>query len=174
MNHQTNHQVNTIRNLRILNSIETKEILEQLDEQYGYTISKIGLEYIFLMNKDNRVYIVSRDIERLPFNDLRIDSTGMYFGELYNHSLRLSIEGSQMIGPHSDKHVVEFDKDQMLEWITGKDILFEGEDLGKHFIIIKHVNSETCKADFLGSGKYKDGKILNMVSKSRRLVVVNN
>jgi hypothetical protein len=48
------------------------------------------------------------------------------------------------------------------------------EDTGKEFLIIKYNNTDTKKIDYLGAGKYKDGKIMNYVSKSRRLVVVNN
>ena len=46
----------------------------------------------------------------------------------------------------------------------------KGEDLdkefnGKGFLIIKHNN------DYLGTGKYRDGRILNFVPKTRRLNV---
>ncbi|MGV8141474.1 MAG: methyltransferase RsmF C-terminal domain-like protein [Candidatus Woesearchaeota archaeon] len=166
------HQVNTINNLRILNSKETKHLAERLLEQYGYDYDKKANGYVFLMNKDNRIYIISRNIADVPYDDMKIDSIGMYFGELYKDSLRLSIEGSQIIGPYADKNVIEIDKEQMLDWIRGMDVIYE--DTGKDFIIIKHVNEESGKTDFLGAGKYKDGKIMNYVSKSRKLVVVNN
>jgi NOL1/NOP2/fmu family ribosome biogenesis protein len=166
------HQQNTISNLRILNSRETKHILEKLYEQYGYTYDKTAQEYVFLMNKDNRIYIISRNVEILPYHEMKIDSIGMYLGEMYKESIRLSIEGSQMIGPESTKNVIELDKDQMIEWIKGSDI--EHEDTGKEFVITKYTDRNTNKTDYLGAGKYKDGKIMNYVSKSRRLVVVNN
>jgi NOL1/NOP2/fmu family ribosome biogenesis protein len=157
--------------MKILNSRETKNILEKLEEQYGYNATRTELEYIMLMNKDNRIYLVSRNIERLPYDKLKIDSIGMYFGELYKESLRLSIEGSQMIGPESTKNVVELNHEQMIEWIKGVDLEFE--DTGRHFVITKYTNTDG-RQDFLGCGKYKDGKLMNFVSKSRRLIVVNN
>ena len=166
------HQQNTISNLRILNSRDTKHILERLNEQYGFNYDRTSQEYVFLMNKDNRIYIVSRNVEILPYDEMKIDSIGMYLGELYKESVRLSIEGSQMIGPSSTKNVIELNKDEMLEWIKGADI--EHEDTGKEFLIIKYNNTDTGKTDYLGAGKYKDEKIMNYVSKSRRLVVVNN
>ena len=172
MHQQHTHQLNNIGNLKILNSRETKHILERLSEQYGYDYDKTTQEYVFLMNKDNRIYIISRKVELLPYDEMKIDSIGMYLGELYKESVRLSIEGCQMIGPTSTKKIIELDKDQMIDWIKGGDI--EHEDTGKEFIIIKHVDSDTGKTDYLGCGKYKDGKIINYVSKSRRLVVVNN
>lgn len=166
------HQQNTIGNLRILNSKETKHIVERLSEQYGYDYDRASQEYVFLMNKDNRIYIVSRNVEILPYNEMKMDSVGMYFGELYKESLRMSIEGSQMIGPTSTKNVVNIDTDQMIEWIKGNDI--EHEDTGKEFVIIRHTDKDTEKIDYFGAGRYKDGKIMNFVSKSRRLIVVNN
>jgi NOL1/NOP2/fmu family ribosome biogenesis protein len=166
------HQLNTIGNLKILNSKETKHILQKLSEQYGYNYDKTEQEYVFLMNKDNRIYIISRGIELLPYDEMRIDSIGMYFGELYKESLRLSIEGSQFIGPKSTKNIVDIDKNQMVGWIKGNDI--EHEDTGKDFIILRHTDSKSGKSDYFGAGKYKDGKIMNYVSKSRRLIVVNN
>jgi len=166
------NQQNTISNLRILNSRETKHILERLYEQYGYNHDRTTQEYVFLMNKDNRIHIISRSVEILPYNEMKIDSVGMYLGELYKESLRLSIEGSQMIGPKATKNIIELNKEEMIEWIKGADI--EHDDVGKEFIIIKYNNTDTGKTDYLGAGKYKDGKIMNYVSKSRRLVVVNN
>jgi NOL1/NOP2/fmu family ribosome biogenesis protein len=167
-----NHQTNTIGNLKILNSRETKHILEKLSEQYGYEYDRAEQEYVFLMNKDNRIYLISRNIELIPYQEMRIDSIGMYFGEMYKESLRLSIEGSQMIGLRATKNIIEIDETQMLDWVKGADL--EYEDMGKDFLIIKYKNKETGKDDFLGAGRYKEGKIMNYVSKSRKLVVVNN
>jgi len=172
MYQQHNHQQNTIGSLKILNSKETKNIIEKLLEQYGYNYDKTSQEFVFLMNKDNRIYLVSRNIEILPYDEMKIDSMGIYFGELYRESLRMSIEGSQMIGPKSTKNVIEIHTNQMMEWIIGHDI--EHEDCGKDFLIISHIDKDTGKKDYFGAGKYKDGKILNFVSKSRRLVVVNS
>lgn len=166
------HQLNTIGNLKILNSRETKHILEKLSEQYGYAYDRTEQEYVFLMNKDDRIYIVSRAIELIPYPEFRIDSIGMYFGEMYKESLRLSIEGSQFIGPKSSRNIVDIDKYQMIEWIKGSDI--EHEDTGRDFVMIRYTDPENGKSDFFGAGKYKDGKIMNYVSKSRKLVVVNN
>jgi len=167
------HQQNTIGNLKILNSREVKHILERLEEQYGRDYSKEFSGYAFLMNKDNRIYIVSRNVEILPYHEMRIDTLGIYFGELYKESVRLTIEGSQIIGPGAKTNVAILEYDQMIDWIKGVDIPFE-ENPGKDFLIIKHTDKDTGTEDYLGAGKFKDGKILNFVSKSRRLVVVNN
>ena len=85
----------------------------------------------------------------------------MYFCELDNHGIRLSIEGSQIVGPEANNNIAEIDEQQTKQWLKGEDLEFKGNFSG--FVIIKHNN------DFLGSGKYKDGKILNYVSKARRI-----
>jgi NOL1/NOP2/fmu family ribosome biogenesis protein len=160
-----------MQNLKILNSRETKRILEKLEDQYGFDSKKAELGFIFLMNKDNRLYILSKDVSRIELDSLKIDSLGLYFGELYKESIRLSIEGAQIVGKIAIRNIIEINHEQMLEWIKGHDI--EYTDCGKDFVIVKCKNGVTGKEDILGCGKYKDGKLMNYVSKSRRLVVVN-
>jgi len=167
------HNQNTIGSLKILNSREVKHILERLEEQYSGDYSEEFSDYAFLMNKDNRIYIVSRSVEILPYHEMRLDTLGVYFGELYKESIRLTIEGSQMIGPKAVTNVATLGYDQMIDWIKGVDIPFE-DSPGKEFLIIKYVDKDTGSTDYIGAGKFKDGKIMNYVSKSRRLVVVNN
>ena len=161
-----------MQNLRILNSRETKHLLEKLEEQYGFSIEKKDLDFIFLMNKDNRIYIISKDVGSIDLDILRIDSLGIYFGELYKDNVRLSIEGSQIVGNSCTKNCVYLNKEQLIEWVKGNDITFD--DCGRFFVIAKYHNDTTSKDDILGCGKYKDGKLQNYVSKSRRLIVVNN
>lgn len=160
-----------MQNMHILNSRETKHILEKLESQYGWDVNKGDLDFIFLMNKDNRLYVVSRNLGDINTELLKIDSIGIYFGELYKETIRLSIEGAQIIGSATTKNIVEIDHDSMIEWVKGGDIMFE--DCGRDFVIVKHIDEKTGKGDILGCGKYKGGKLINYVSKSRRLVVVN-
>jgi len=88
----------------------------------------------------------------------------MYFCELRGNEIRLSIEGSQIVGPKATKNIVEIDNDQVKQWLKGEDLEIK-ENNYSGFLIIKHNNY------FLGTGKFKDNKILNYVSKSRRVNV---
>jgi NOL1/NOP2/fmu family ribosome biogenesis protein len=160
-----------MQNLNILNSRETKHILEKLHEQYGFDIAKNDLDFIFLMNKENRLYVVTKDMAMINTDLLKIDALGNYFGEVYKESIRLSIEGAQLIGPHATKNKILIDEKQMLVWVKGDDIDFE--NTGKDFVIVAYKNPITSNEDILGCGKYKDGKLMNYISKSRKLVVVN-
>jgi|SRR3989338_2918235 len=146
--------------LKILNSKEIKEICRLIENQWG---AKIKLGCGFLRNNKNRVFIVSRDMAKIGLSRLRLNSIGMYFCENDGKGIRLSIEGSQLIGPKAAKNVVELNDDETKRW-------FKGEDLGKEckdyngFVILKH------NKDFLGTGKYSNGRILNYVGKSRRIL----
>ncbi len=145
--------------LKFLNSKETKEILKSVEEQWG---AKLKLDYAILKNNKSRVFIVNRDVEKIELEKLRINSIGMYFCDLEN-GIRLSIEGSQIIGPKATKNVVEINEEQVKQWLKGEDLEIEGKNNYSGFVIIKNKN------DFLGTGKFKENKILNYVSKSRRV-----
>jgi len=143
---------------KFLSSKELKQIRQLLDQQWGITEKP---DYQFFMTEKGRIYIVSRDIAKLDLSLYRINSVGMYFGELKKELLRLSIEGSQLIGPKAKKNVLELNKDEMKAWLRGEDLDKEVEYRG--FVIIKH------GTDYIGSGKAVEGKILNFVPKARRL-----
>lgn len=148
--------------LKILNSKEIKEIYKLIEKQWG---ARIKLDYGFLKNSKNRVFIISKDISRIDISRLRLNSIGMYFCEDDKAGIRLSIEGSQIIGPKAAKNVVELDENETRKWFRGEDLEKECRDC-KGFIILKN------KSDFLGSGKYSNGRILNYVGKARRVSII--
>ena len=148
--------------LKILNSKEIKEIYGLIEKQWG---TKIKLDCGFLKNIKNRIFIISRDIAKIDTSKLRINSAGMYFCEMGFKGIRLSIEGSQIVGPKAAKNVADLDDEETKKWLNGEDI--EKECHGCNgFVIIKN------NRDFIGTGKYSNGRILNYVSKSRRINAV--
>ena len=147
--------------LKILNNKEIKEVLKLIESQWG---AKLKLDYAFLKNLKNRIFVVNKDISKIDFSQLRVNSIGMYFCEIDKLGIRLSIEGSQIVGPKATKNIVEINEEQTKQWFNGQDLEIKGNYSG--FLIIKHNN------DFLGTGKYKSGRILNYVGKSRRVNLV--
>ena len=113
------------------------------------------------MNSKNRIFILSRDISKLDTGELRINSLGMYFGELNKGVVRLSIEGSQIIGKQAMKNVLELDEGQATKWMWGEDFELDTDLSG--FVIIKN------NSDFLGCGKVSGRKLYNYVPKERRV-----
>lgn len=144
---------------KILNSRDVKKILNWLKEHYG--IRDLKIDSAFLKSTKYKIYLISRKISELETKDLRINIIGMYFAKDEKEEIRLTIEGSQIIGPKATKNVVELNEQQLSNWLNGQDIEFDAAVEG--FIIIKHKN------DFYGVGRYKEGKILNYVPKERRI-----
>jgi NOL1/NOP2/fmu family ribosome biogenesis protein len=146
--------------LKFLNSKEIKEILKLIEKQWG---AKLNLGCTFLKNNKNRIFIVNKDVQKINLEKLRLNSIGLYFCDLENQ-IRLSIEGSQIIGPKATKNVVDIDEQHVKQWLKGEDLEIKGNYNG--FVIIKNKN------DFLGTGKFKENNILNYVGKSRRADII--
>ena len=144
--------------LKILNSRETKEIYSLIERQWG---ARLKLDYAFLQNTKNRIFIVNKDISKIDLSKLRINSIGMYFCEIDKLGIRLSIEGSQIVGPKATKNIAEINEEQAKKWLKGEDLEVKGDYSG--FVILKYY------AYFLGCGKFKEGKVLNYVGKERRI-----
>ncbi|MBT4824831.1 hypothetical protein HN695_05010 [Candidatus Woesearchaeota archaeon] len=147
---------------KFLNKKQIKEIISTLDKQWG--LKEKDFDYVFLINDKNKIFVISQDITEVNFDALRIDSMGSYFAEQKNNELRLSIEGSQIIGKIATKNVIEISDGLTKLWVRGYDIeVNEYKDKENAFVIVKN------KEDFYGCGRLKEGKILNHVPKSRRI-----
>lgn len=149
-----------MQNLRVLERKNKKKFLELLKKQFGFDKK---LDYVFLINNKNKIFIINKELVNIDINKIRINSIGMYIAEFRNDEVRLSIEGSQFIGPYTKKNVLELNDKEARQWIKGNDL--EKETKLKGFVIIKNNN------DYCGCGKVKEKGILNFVPKTRRLNV---
>jgi len=145
----------TIGRYNVLNSKQVKEIKKALKKQWG--IENLELP---ILKKETNLFLLTRDVDGFPIDELRINSAGLYLGEFRHKEMRLSIEGSQLLGSQATRNVVEINDEEAHKWIRGGTLEREGE---KAFVIVKHNN------DFLGCGRRKEGTVLNFVPKSRRL-----
>ncbi|MBI4438552.1 hypothetical protein HY640_01310 [Candidatus Woesearchaeota archaeon] len=150
----------TMFSLRILNSKQVREIMGLVESQWG---ASVWLDYAFLMNSKDRVFVVDRSVGSIDFSGLRINSAGLYFGELSRGRLRLTIEGSQIVGPHATRNVIDVDDAGMMSWLRGNDLSVDCTGCSG-FVIVRHGR------DFLGCGLYRDGTIKNYVPKTRRVM----
>lgn len=141
-----------------LNSKEKKNLLKDIESSWGAVLDS---DYVYIRSKDN-IYITTSDISKIPFENLRVNSIGVYFAEYTLNKLRLSIEGSQIVGPKAKKNVIELTKEEITLWLNGHDIeTKESERAG--FVLISYQNN------FFASGKIKNNKILNYLPKTRRI-----
>ena len=144
-------------NLKILSKKEVKPILKNLKDRFNF---KKGLDYTILKNNQNKLFLINSQLKDIALDNLKINSIGMYFGD-FSDGIRLSIEGSQMIGNDCTKNILELDDKNSKYWLTGLDLDIEYENKG--FVLIKYAD------EFLGCGKAVTDKILNYVPKNRRL-----
>ncbi len=146
-----------MQNLKILNSKEKKNVLKMIKEQFGAEFQK---DYIFFMNPKSRLFILNNEFSKIDIDELRINSLGLYFGEIYNGEIRLSIEGSQLIGNIAKKNILDLNAEEAEKWMKGED--FEIDSVLNGFVLIKN------NSDFLGCGRIVNKKLYNYVPKERR------
>ena len=146
--------------LKILNKKAVKQILALIKKQWN---ADIKLEHAVLQNKDNKIYLMNKEFANIDLEKLRINNLGLYFGQISNSELRLSIEGSQLIGSKAKKNILEITQKQSRDWLKGEDL--ETKEKLKGFVLIKHEN------DFFGTGKIKENKVFNFIPKGRRLKI---
>jgi NOL1/NOP2/fmu family ribosome biogenesis protein len=144
--------------LSALNSKEKKHLFNLIKEQFG---SEINFDIVFV-NTQNKIFVLS-DFKGISLEGLRVNSLGLYLGELRNNEFRLSIEGAQLIGMTATKNILVLSDGQAKRWMAGED--FEVDSSLKGFVLVKH------EKEFLGCGKIINGKLLNYVPKERRVNV---
>jgi len=149
--------------IKFLNSRDAKVIVKKLNEQFD---ADFKFEDFVAKSTKDKFYIISRDLEKIDFKKYNIEQYGMYFchENFKNKEIRLSIEGAQIIGPKAKKNVVDIDKGITKLWIAGQDIPYPGKEEG--IVIVRSGD------DYIGCGKVKEGKILNLVPKSRRIQAI--
>lgn len=150
-------------NVDFLNSKKTKELYNLIKTQYGALLPK---KYVFAINNKGKIYAINNNILEVDKNKYHIDRLGLYLGRFSHEGIRCSIEGSQLIGQFASKGILNLEPDQRLDWVTGKDVDLEKSHEDR-LVLVKY------KEDFIGGGKVRSNKLLNAVSKSRRLRVVN-
>lgn len=150
--------------LKFLNSKEKKDILDSIKNQFN--MNRMMIDHIFIKNNHDKLYIINNSLKDFDFSNLRVNSLGMYFGKIEKNGIRLSIEGSQLVGGLAKQNVLELNNVQLKEWVKGNEIQIESDVKG--FVIIKNNN------DYFGSGLLKNGILLNYFPKTRRMKNVND
>lgn len=140
-----------------LNSKQKKLWFKQLEDEYGYSGPT---DMVVWTPGNDKFYVVTRSIDEIPFQDMRIKHAGLYVANNQSGELRLTMDGAMLFGPHCVKQhaITDSQKDQ---WMKGENIAYDGEEEG--FLII------TFDDKILGCGRVRDTEILNYVPKSRRI-----
>ena len=78
--------------MHFLNSKETKKFIEMLENQFK---TKLKLNH-YIYSKENKFYIITKDISKIDLNELNIKSIGLFLGKKEKDSFIPSQEASQM------------------------------------------------------------------------------
>lgn len=149
--------------MKFLKSKQAREIIKLVEKQWGAKLDWLA-KYYFLKNNKGKIFIVNKEINKIKLENLRVDKLGLYVAEV-KKEIRLSIEGSQLIGPLAKKNTVELSEKEMICWMKGENIkLNKSQTSLAGYVILK------CRQDYLGTGKYKEKVILNHVPKARRII----
>lgn len=151
----------------ILNSKDRKIIKQQLFAEFGVNEIPKDIVY-FCLNKKERVYVCNKEIFDIDLENLRVNAFGLYFGTFMPDGFRLSLEGSQIIGPLATKNVFIINENQRDEYLKGENLVCENKEFQKHYVLVKFGN------DILGVGRVKDNILTNHLPKARRLKKVFN
>jgi NOL1/NOP2/fmu family ribosome biogenesis protein len=150
-------------NQQWLNSKQIKHLAKIIEKQWGFTLKT---DYRFLINNDGKVYVASDEVSHFDISNLKVNHIGLYIGRLILEEFKLSVEGTQIFGNLAQKNVLELDNNQVFDWLHGFEVKCEGSHHG--FVIIKH------EEDFHGCGRHKDGKVINLLPKERRIMSIND
>lgn len=155
-----------MQKLKILNTRDKRKVLDSLKKNYGFNKKLEGA--LFLSSKQ-KLFLLTGGYDVIGMGEerqLRIDKAGLYIGRVLPEGIRLSIEGSQLIGSSAKKNVLEINDEQLGAWVGGEDIELGGfEEEG--LFIVKYRN------DFLGCARIKKGEAHNLVTKNRRIENLN-
>ena len=146
---------------KILNKKEKEKLLRGISAQYNTKPLSDLLSYGFLKDKDNKIYLLSKDV---PLEILKLSPrVGLYFCKLEKDGIRLSIEGSQLLKKFLTKSskMLTLNQKQLELWFKGEDINIE-KNLYGWFILLYN-------KDVIGCGKVKNGILLNYLPKERRV-----
>jgi NOL1/NOP2/fmu family ribosome biogenesis protein len=154
-----------MQEMKFLNSKEKRDIVRSLENQYGFTGELHGN---LLLNAKEKLYLLadSEIISREQDKQLRIDRAGLHIASIAVNGLRLSVEGSQLLGPRMTKNILEIAPEHLEPWVKGQDFeLYDREreqTQGRIGIYCLKLGR-----DFIGSTIVKDNKVQNCLSKNR-------
>ncbi len=153
---------------RFLNSREIRKIKEQVIQEFGYFWQQ---DYAYLLNENQKLFVINKDIKRIDLKKLRIDKIGLYVAEVKENQVRLSKEGAQLLAQEAEQrhqklnNLLELTKQELKDYFHGSDL---NKDLGTSSrLVILHYQNE-----IIGCARYKEGRIINFLPKLNRGEVI--
>ncbi len=146
-------------NIHFLKSSQKKELVKQLDKQFGIA----ELPYLLIASGKEKLRAfsghLSKDEIRELSNMLNIELIGLYLIK-QEQDLRLSLDATILLKKQINKNIINLTDSQVYEWLRGHDLDIK---IPQGTLVIQHND------DFLGCGKSNGEKLFNYLPKDRRL-----
>ena len=145
--------------IKFFRSKEKKEILRQLNENFGIE----ELPYLLIETGKEKIRFFSGDLNRDEIKKLAslttIENIGLYSLREEN-GLRITLDATHILKDQITKGIIELNDEEAKAWLKGENIQ---KQTPKGPLIIKN------KTDFLGTTKSNGEKLFNYIPKERRL-----
>ena len=146
-------------NIHFIKTPEKREIIAQLNKQYGIT----ELPYLLIETGKEKIRGFSGSLSKDEIQNLgqlaRIELIGSYLIRK-EHDMRLSFDALHLLKNQIVSGIIEINEEEYEEWIRGYDLNKRAE---------KGTFAVRFKGDFVGCGKSTGDKLINHVPKERRL-----
>lgn len=148
---------------KILNEKEVERIEKIIEKNYG--VAPDFSDFVVFITSKEKIWIVTKKFLDF-YNKIEMNAAGLYIGKLKrNDKIHLSLEGMHLFLKKANKNIVKLSEDNMKKFMQGFDVS-EFENINcdiNNFVLVKH------KEDFVGTGILREGKIENLLPKSRRI-----
>lgn len=146
-------------NIHFIKSREKKEIIEQLNKQFGLT----DIPYLLIESGKDKIRAFSGSLSKDEIAKLseiaHIELVGMYLIKKES-DMRLSLDATNVLQSQISKNIIDLSEEQYELWIRGQDLAMI-KPRGTY--VMKY------KSDFVGCGRSNELCIFNYVPKDRRL-----
>jgi NOL1/NOP2/fmu family ribosome biogenesis protein len=143
-----------------IKSKEKKEIVEELEKEYGIT----ELPYMLIETGREKLRGFSGSLtkeELIELSDLtRIELIGMYLISRRDDDFRINFDALPLFKEQITKNLIQIDKQQLELWLRGSTLDIKSK---RGIVILKYGD------DFVGVGKSNTETIFNYVPKERKL-----
>ena len=143
--------------LTIMRNKDIKNILKQIKDQFDCGIKG---EHLFLIAKNDKVYITNPEFQKINTENIKINNTGSYFGKIERAGFRLSIEGSELLDDPK-KNILELNDEEFQAYMAGENLVLDKKQENAYNVI-------KYKKHFVGTGRVSNNVLLNYIPKSRR------
>lgn len=148
-------------NIRFIKTSEKREILSELQEQFGIA----NLPYLLIETGKDKIRAFSGSLNKEDIYEIGkiapVEIIGIYLFKK-EQDWRLSLDAAHLLKGQITKSIIEVNDAQFDKWIRGHDIDFEKE-IQKGTLVVKH------SSDFIGCGKSNGRVLFNYIPKERRL-----